>query len=140
MGLAWRGNLFLGTKSGAGIKYALESSQNKQFNKIPVKTPFVLGAIIDLGNCLNLLETGSLQILREVYADVSNIAKGYGRELPVNKGNNRALDCSVIQYIHISNFQNNKPPYDTVRCAFPEGTEAYPGAAITYACIYRFVY
>jgi hypothetical protein len=51
--------------------------------------------------------------------------------MPVNRGNNRALDYAVIQYIHSSNTKKGISSYDTVRCAFPEGGEAYPGAAIT---------
>jgi hypothetical protein len=35
------------------LVYAMESAQRKQFNKIRIKSPFVIGAIIDLGNCLN---------------------------------------------------------------------------------------
>ncbi len=32
------------------LSYAIESSQRKQFNRIPIKIPFVLGAIVNLGN------------------------------------------------------------------------------------------
>lgn len=51
--------------------------------------------------------------------------------MPVNKGKNRALDCAVIKFIHEGNRQAGKPPYDTIRCAFPEGDSAYPGAMIS---------
>lgn len=37
------------------LEYAKESAERKQFNKVPVNVPFVLGAIPDLGNCLNLV-------------------------------------------------------------------------------------
>jgi len=85
------------------LEYAEESSSKKQFNKIPVETPFVLGAIIELGNCLNLLETQSLKILSEAYKGLEKLAERHNEMMPVNKGNNRALDCAVIQYIHRSN-------------------------------------
>lgn len=49
----------------------------------------------------------------------------------VNKGQNRALDCAVIKYIHEANKQEGKTAYDTIRCAFPEGDAAYPGAMIS---------
>jgi|SRR5688572_22469570 len=49
------------------LEYAIESSQRLQFNKIPIKTPFVLGAIIELQNCLNLVESQSLKILSGAY-------------------------------------------------------------------------
>lgn len=46
------------------LEYADASARRTQFNKVPIKEPFVLGAIVDLGNCLNLVESGSLEILR----------------------------------------------------------------------------
>lgn len=113
------------------LSYAVESSQHKQFNKIPIKTPFVIGAIIQLGKCLNLIESESLQILSAAYTGLKKLMEEAGQKLLKNKENNRALDCKVIQYIHHSNKQEGIEPYDTIRCAFPEGDEAYPGAAIT---------
>jgi len=126
-----KGVYFWEQNPGRALEYAIESSERKQFNKIPVSVPFVLGAIIELGNCLNLLETESLQTLGQAYTGLVNLMTEYNQPVPVNKGNNRALDCAVIEYIHTSNIIEQKVPYDTVRCAFPEGSEAYPGAAIT---------
>jgi len=51
--------------------------------------------------------------------------------MPVNSDKNRALDCAVINYIHQTNKDEGLPAYDTIRCAFPEGNAAYPGAMIT---------
>lgn len=113
------------------LQYAIESSQGNQFNRIPIKTPFVIGAIIELGNCLNLTETDSLSILHEAYYNLLQVVKEAGKEMPVNKNNNRALDCAVIQFIHQSNKQAGKEPFDTIRCAFPEGGEVFPGSSIT---------
>lgn len=114
------------------LEYAEESSKRKQFNKIPIETPFVLGAIIDLGNCLNLVESKSLQILTAAYEILHNLKEDVmGEEMPVNKENNRALDCAVIQYIHRTNELQGKPAYDTIRCAFSEGSAAFPGSCIT---------
>ncbi len=113
------------------LEYATESAERKQFNKKPINTPFVLGAIIDLGNCLNLVESGSLNILSSSFRELHNIYDVAGKEMPVNKGNNRALDCAVIEYLHQSNERKNEPAYDTVRCAFPEGRQAYPDSYIT---------
>jgi len=113
------------------LEYAIESSQKKQFNKIPIQTPFVLGANIELRNCLNLVEAASIKILREAYKGLEKLTAEAGKKIPANKGNSRLLDCAVVQYIHQSNKEKGKPAYDTVRCAFPEGGEVYPGSAIT---------
>ncbi len=73
------------------LEYAVESSQRKQFNKIPIKAPFVLGAIIELGNCLNLVETNSLQILSTAYQGLKKVIEETGNKMPQNHMNNRAL-------------------------------------------------
>lgn len=113
------------------MEYATECAHRKQFNKIPIKLPFVIGAIIDLGNCLNLVEASSLKILKASYTDLKETSDAIGEKLPLNKGNNRALDCHVIESIHTSNFPPFEQPYDTVRCAFPEGEEVYPTSYIS---------
>ena len=76
------------------LQYAMESSQNVQFNKKPIKTPFVIGAIIELANCLNLVEPESLLILKKAYEDIAEIYAQAGKPLPVNKDNNRKLDAN----------------------------------------------
>ena len=112
-------------------EYAEESANNIQFNKKPINNPFVLGAIIDLGNCFNLVESASLKILSSSYKGLCNAMYEAGKRMPVNKGNNRALDCAVIEYIHETNRDSSLGEYDTVRCAFSKGEEVYPGSAIT---------
>ena len=47
-------------------EYAFENSKGKQFNKKKIKTPFVLGAIVELGECLNLVDQEAIQILQSV--------------------------------------------------------------------------
>ena len=116
---------------GRALEYAVESAAKKQFNLVRISTPFVLGAVIELGNCLNLVEKESLQILTAAYKGLKKTLDTSKDSLPKNKGDNRALDCAVIKYVHQSNLTESKPAYDTVRCAFPEGGEAYDGSAIT---------
>lgn len=113
------------------LEYAIECSQRKQFNKVPIRTPFVIGAIIDLGNCLNLIDSSSLRVLSSAYRFCKKRFEEQGKNMPVNKKNNRGLDCYVIESIHQSNLSSEEPPYDTIRCAFPEGEAAYPSSFIS---------
>ena len=78
-----------------------------------------------------LVDTESLAILSAAYKSLKTITEESGQQMPVNKGANRALDCAVIKYIHQSNREEGKQAYDTIRCAFGEGNEAYPGTEIT---------
>jgi hypothetical protein len=110
------------------LEYAIESSKNLQFNKKPIKTPFVIGAIIELGNCLNLVEPESLLILNKAYEDIAEIYAQAGKPLPVNKNNNLKLDAAVFKHLHKSRENNPNLKYDTIRCAFVEGEPIYPTA------------
>ena len=110
------------------LQYAMESSQNVQFNKKPIKTPFVIGAIIELGNCLNLVEPESLLILKKASEDIAEIYAQARKSLPVNKDNNRKLDAAVFKHLHKSRENNTNLKYDTIRCAFVEGEPIYPTA------------
>lgn len=113
------------------MEYANDIAQKRQFNKVPIQTPFVLGAIIDLGNCLNLVEADSLNILSDAYTGLKKMMDFAGKEMPKNVGANRQLDCEVFKYVHFANNDSNRPPYDSIRCAFSEGQSIYPGTDIT---------
>jgi len=113
------------------LQYAEDCAAGRQINKIPIKVPIVVGAIIEMGNCLNLVETEALQILTAAYDGLKQVKEQAGEPMPINRKKNRALDCAVIKYIHQANADNGIPPYDTVRCPFTEGEPAYPGAMIS---------
>jgi hypothetical protein len=102
---------------------------------LAIHEPFVLGAIIDLGNCLNLLQIDHLQIVKQGYDSLKALFQSIEEEMPKNKAIEegtdlllRPLDCAVIELIHASNRQNGKPEFDTVRGVFFEGTHLYPNA------------
>ena len=128
MGLAGAGIYFWEQNPERALEYATESSQNLQFNKKPINTPFVIGAIIELGNCLNLVEPESLLILKKAYEDIEKIYAQAAKPLPVNDGSNRKLDAAVFKHLHKSRENNPNLKYDTIRCAFVEGEPIYPTA------------
>jgi hypothetical protein len=103
---------------GRAFEYATEVAKRTQKNKKPIKTPFVIGAIIELGNCLNLLEPDSINIVKNAHDSLEELVSLSGNPMPVNKGANRQLDCAVIKYVHQSHRQNKLKPYDTLRCIF----------------------
>jgi len=95
--------------------------------------PSVIGAIIDLGHCMNLTDNAYVPFLDFGFKAVKARAKSESKEIPKNKGGNdslmRFLDCAVIQQIH--DFNSKKNPeceFDSVRGIFIEGKEAYPGS------------
>ncbi|MEX6690134.1 hypothetical protein QTN47_21675 [Danxiaibacter flavus] len=110
------------------LEYAMEAASQKQKINGSIRTPFIIGAIIELGRCLNLIEPNAINIVKEAYTSLDKATKESGESLPQNKGANRALDCAVIKYIHQSNVLKNEPDYDTVRSPFQEGGEIYANA------------
>lgn len=101
-----------------------------------VKKPAVLGAVITLGNCLDLLDHKNLNIVRESYEYFMELCTATNSKAPENRkpasadGNDkfiRNLDCSVIQYTH-SVYSDENRRFDSVRGMFIEGEELYHGA------------
>lgn len=113
------------------MEYALECAKRKQKFNGTIETPFIIGAMIELGNCLNLLEPNSLSIIRKAFLGLKELCEQSGVQMPVNKGANRALDCSVIQFLHESNKKSHIKPYDSIRSAFMEGGLVYPNSNFT---------
>lgn len=93
----------------------------------------VIGAVIDLGNCLNLSDSRSEIILKKGHESLK--ARFKEKELPKNHGITkdklkRELDCAVIQHIHEYNKDRKLSPFDSVRGVFIEGEPVYEGAEI----------
>jgi hypothetical protein len=97
--------------------------------------PFVIGAIIDLGYCLDLLDQQHLDFVAFAYAKFSESREKLGKELPINKPfglkdidfKNRELDCAVIRYAH-KLAREEGCSFDSARAAFWEGEDLYLGA------------
>ena len=100
-----------------------------------IKTPAVVGAIIDLGYCFDLTDSLYLAELRNAYEIFKESCKNINKPLPTNVsfGNStdlllRRLDCSVVQTALELNKKANSHPYDSVKGVFWEGQELYPNA------------
>jgi hypothetical protein len=129
----WLGNgvYFWEQNPSRALEYAIENSKGNQFNKVKIETPFVLGAIVELGECLNLVDQDGIQIVEEAYNGLEKTINEANLIMPVNKGDNRKLDCSVIQFIHESRKIASESPFDTIRSPFSEGETIYPGSNFT---------
>ena len=100
--------------------------------KDKILNPFVLGAIIDLRHCLDLLDSTGLAKVAEAHALVKASYATLDKPLPANIGGNdkaiRILDCLVINSLHDYRKTEKLVEYDSVRAAFPEGEELYADA------------
>ena len=92
--------------------------------KNPIKTPDSVGAVIDLGFCLDLTTRIGLEEVKEAFETLRDIYAKSGLALPKNHlGTDkvkRELDCQVIQALHAYRTESGKPAYDSVRAPFPE--------------------
>ncbi|MBL6748946.1 MAG: hypothetical protein ISP90_00405 [Nevskia sp.] len=97
-----------------------------------IKTPFVVGALVYPGLCLNLTDYGVIEELRAAYKVVETLHGGH--EMPRNTRPKsgvpllRRLDCAVIETLHQLRADDGLDSYDTVFGVFDEGDEAYPSA------------
>lgn len=117
--------------------FAAQSIKEPKITKGKIRVPAVVGAVIDPGLCLNLLEASALGRVKQAY-EIFELVED---PLPKNEGGidrrGRKLDCAVIEMVHrlrepgtgaLSKMAPTLPPYDSVRGAFWEGAELYPGA------------
>ena len=115
------------------MQFAFEQAAR---NKI--QNPAVLGAIIDLGNCLDLLNSKYLHLIKEIgYNELVKYTNSMKLSMLENQRIGmsddllfRKLDCAVIESLHRFYEKNSYPPFDSVRGVFWEGDDLYPGAGM----------
>jgi len=115
------------------LDWAHEVKKHPEICRAPIKKPFVLGAIIDLGNCLDLLEAESIRVVERAHHSLTEIFNASGVKPPENHGKSpdrlvRKLDCAVINYVHDMQLEAGDEPFDSVRAAFIEGDPLYKNA------------
>lgn len=117
------------------LKFAQELKENPPKGKQNlIKEPAVLGAIIDLGYCLDLLDSKYLEVLRASYDFLCETTAKIGVPLPQNYTSAsgelllRNLDCAVIETAHEINRDLGRQEYDSVRGVFLEGNDLYTNA------------
>jgi len=113
------------------LAYILEV-QKKEPKRI--KNPTVVGAVLELGHCLNLVENRYINLLKDAFKAYKTENTKLGIEMPQNKPTSkndhdklfRHLDCAVIEFMHA--LMGEEKPFDSVRGMFIEGGAVYEGA------------
>jgi hypothetical protein len=98
-----------------------------------IKTPAVLGAVIDLGHCLNLIEVEYLDLVQVAHERLQLLLTEVDEPLPENTGRDfraRKLDCAVFEALHAFRDEGGLTAFETVRAFFVEGEPLYPTAGI----------
>lgn len=109
-----------------GFAFAREAKARKLSR---IEKPAVVGAVIDLGLCLDLLAQSGIERVKSAYAEMSKLYSAAGTRLPINASGRdlllRRLDCAVIETLHALRKRAGEPPIDSVRGVFVEGDPIY---------------
>jgi hypothetical protein len=89
----------------------------------------VVGALIRLGECLDLTDVKYADMLTAAYADLRLRQRKWKKGLPDNRGKRHDLDCAVINLL-VEKAAEKGLVFETVRAAFLEGEPVFPGSAI----------
>ncbi len=114
------GSYFWESNPGRALEFARETQRRKA---LELGKPFVVGAVIDLGLCLDLTTAGGMEWVKTAHDRLVKRTKKAGWELPKNSvdGLRRNLDCAVLKYLHEILREEGQPPIDTVKGIFVEG-------------------
>jgi hypothetical protein len=111
-----------------GVAFAKEALKRKNSKKRPT----VVGAVIDLGHCLDLTTEAGVDVLKAAHRTSSMGLDLLGSPFPTNSTHLRRLDCAVIEAAHtLAAHGDDFPPFDTVKGVFVEGDQAYPGSGFS---------
>jgi len=127
------------------MEWAVEKQKRGEIDK-----PAVVGAVLQLGHCCDLLDSRYVHLLKNSYELMADSYNAVGNDLPQNKSLRndvyqdkilRILDCTVIEYMHNQIYEQYKEDinlkgfsdlkiFESTRCVFTEGGPAYEGAGI----------
>ena len=90
----------------------------------------VVGAIIRLGECLDLTDITHADVLADAYRRFAASYRKRKKPMPENRGQRRDLDCVVINRAVKPVEERTGQVIQTVRGAFLEGDPVFPGSGI----------
>lgn len=120
-----------------GPERAMEWAE-QQRKRGRIKTAAVLGAVLHLGQCFDLLDAGYPEVLEASFSEFYDSLKKAGKTIPRNEPVHardsdrvlRKLDCAAINW----NIERLETQYATrfhsVRGVFQEGGVVFPGSEI----------
>jgi hypothetical protein len=130
-----RGGRVLLANENVGYDRALQFAE-EQRKRGKVERPAVVGALLQLGNCFDLMDTRCTTELRRSFPSFRATYERKGWSLPHNSGVTRdrllrRRDCAVINFYLETRSSAGSPPYDSVRGCFTEGEFAFEGRDIS---------
>jgi hypothetical protein len=127
----WLGHgvYFWETNPLRGLEFARELQKRKR-GKSNMRDPYVVGAVIDLGFCLDLISSTGIRAVESAYLDFVDYCNTASVPVPENTGGQdalfRKLDCAVINHLHKVRDAAKLPPFDSIKGVFIEDDPIYP--------------
>lgn len=112
----------------ANPKRALAFAKEKKARDKASWSEAVVGAVIDMGLCLDLTTATGVAELSSAHEALADILKKSGGEYPINEADRPKLDCAVIRALHDIRSNSSQPAIDTVLGIFFEGDPIYPSS------------
>lgn len=111
-------------------KRGLEFAKELKRHGSRIKKPAVVGALIDLGLCLDLTTSAGIDQVKIAHAEMLSLVKRAGNQMPKNNqdGLRRNLDCAVIEALHKIRSVAGEEEIETVKGVFLEGRPIYETA------------
>lgn len=79
--------------------------------------PAVVGAMIRLGNCFDLLDPENVRLLRGFHDDTIQERIEAGREVPQNGNQHKNLDCLIFNALYLAS-ESGREPIDSCRAVY----------------------
>ncbi len=109
------------------------AEEQYQHQRGKIEKPAVVGSVIHLGRCFDLLDTRYTTQLREIFPTFKSKLQASGQDIPRNSSDPESLwrrrDCAVLNWT-MEVLKEMMPPFQTVRGVFQEGEAAYDGSSI----------
>lgn len=111
----------------ANPKRGLDFAKEVENRTGKIAIPAVVGAVIELGLCLDLTTQAGIDQVKQSFDSLSKALKLSKSPLPRNKSGllRRNLDCAVINYLHHIRREQQAPAIDSVKGIFVEGSPVY---------------
>jgi hypothetical protein len=128
----WLGSgiYFWESNPARALEWAAQLQRSR--NRTKPYDPFVVGAAIDLGYCLDLISAAGIAAVRTAHGSFEKYMFASKEQMPRNSGGGdllaRRLDCAVINHLHAIEAASGRQPFDTVRGVFIEGDPIYTNA------------
>ena len=110
-----------------GLAFAREA-MNRLGSRI--RRPFVVGAVVSMGLCLDLTTSAGIEQLRPIHRTLMELVDSQQFQIPRNPLSPllRPLDRAVIQLFHKVRRDRGETAIDTVKGIFIEGDPIYEGS------------